>query len=149
MPSFCSKLYWSEAGSNVTRIASTVLGGVGGVTTVVSGPAHLTDPGGISIDYVTQRIYWADTGSGAIGVVGLDGSGPGRLVSALPNSPFQVAVDGDFVFWSNFDSINYNFVDRMDPGRVHTSQLQEPLSRSFTLFGMVVVNSNRRPDPGT
>lgn len=119
------------------------------MTTVVSGPAHLNEPGGITIDYITQRLYWADTGSSSIGVVGLDGSGPGILVSALSNAPFQVAVDGDFIYWTNFNSIYYNFVDRMEPGRVYSSQLQEPLSQSFTLLGVVVVNSNRRPNPGT
>lgn len=119
------------------------------MATIVSGPAYLMEPSGIAIDYVTQRIYWADSGGRAIGVVGHDGSGPTSLVSALPTSPFQVAVDGDFIFWSSFESINYSFVDRMDPGRVYGSQLLEPLARSFTLFGMVVVNSNRRPNPGT
>ena len=142
----CSTLYWSEAGSNTTRIASTVPGGVGDVATIVSGPAHLTEPGGIAIDYVTQLIYWADSGGGAIGVAGLDGSDPRSLVSALPTSPFQVAVDGDVVFWSNLGSINYNFADRMDPRRVYSSQLLEPLATSFTLFGLVIVH--RRPDQG-
>lgn len=118
------------------------------MATIVSGPTYLIEPSGIAIDYVTQRIYWADSGGRAIGVVGHDGSGPTRLVSALSTSPFQVAVDGDFIFWSNFESINYSFVDRMDPGRVYSSQLLEPLARSFTLFGMVVVNGNRRSDPG-
>ena len=69
-------------------------------------------------------------------------------VTSLSESPFQIAVDGDFVIWTQNSSIDFKYVDRRSPGDVYTSFLQEPLARSFTLFGVIVINGNRRPGSG-
>ena len=141
------RLYWSEVGSSSSRIASSERDGTS-VSTLVSGPTHVSIPLGITIDFVTNRLYWADAGSSSIRYVTLDDNTVGTLVTSLSESPFQVAVDGDFVIWTQNSSIDFKYVDRRSPGDVYTSFLQEPLARSFTLFGVIVINGNRRPGSG-
>ena len=141
------RLYWSEAGSSSPRIASSERNG-SSVSTLVSGPTSVSEPLGITIDFVTKRLYWADAGNNSIHYVTLDDNTVETLVTSLSESPFQVAVDGDFVIWTQTSSIDFKYVDRRSPGDVYTSFLQEPQTRSFTLFGVIVINGNRRPGSG-
>ena len=118
-------------GSNVTMVTS-----------------DLQEPGGLTIDFVSQRLYWADSLGGSVGYVGLVDQQVVTLQKNLSEAPLQVAVDGHFVLWTSGGSEFYNFLDDRAPSVVHMTALEEPILYSFQLYGIVVVNSNRRPEPG-
>jgi len=89
-------------------------------------------PNAITLDLVSERLYWADAKLHLIGSVGLDGSRP-NIISE-PNwalhHPFSVSVFEDWVYWSewgqNGSSIfKANKFDGSDLGQVTEAALQQ------------------------
>ena len=64
---------------------------------------EVSQPLGITCDYTTQRIYWADAGLSTISYSTYDGSGRSVLVSGLDgvNIPFGVTIYGDLLYWTD------------------------------------------------
>jgi hypothetical protein len=62
-------------------------------------------PYGIAIDAAAGKIYWAATGTGAIRVANLDGSGTPQSLFTSELSPSGVAIDpgGGKIYWTNAD----------------------------------------------
>ena len=74
--------------------------------------ATLDEPRGVTIDPVTERIYWANFGDGAgksISYANLDGSGGHDLISNIGSDPSAVGPEGTAIdpatrkiYWSDF-----------------------------------------------
>lgn len=64
---------------------------------------QIPNPQGMTLDPATERLYWADLGSGTgndgtIGRVGVDGGGQQVLASSVI-VPYDVTVSGPYVLW--------------------------------------------------
>jgi hypothetical protein len=74
-------------------------------------------------------VYWASSGSGAIGRANLDGTGANARFIAGGSDPFGIAVDGRHIYWTNIASgaigranldgsgVDQNFIPRVADSR--------------------------------
>ncbi|XP_004476224.2 pro-epidermal growth factor isoform X2 [Dasypus novemcinctus] len=92
------RLFWTEMGIN-PRIESSSLQGFG---RLVVASSDLVWPSGITIDYLTDKLYWCDAKQSVIEMANLDGSKRQRLAQNDVGHPFAVAVFEDHVWFSDW-----------------------------------------------
>ena len=68
---------------------------------VVIDSSQLTWPNGLTIDYTSDRIFWADSKRDYIGSSNLDGSNIIAVAKNIPN-PYGLAVFEDNIYWTNY-----------------------------------------------
>ncbi|XP_077981564.1 very low-density lipoprotein receptor-like [Glandiceps talaboti] len=93
-------MYWSDWGEPA-KIEKAGMNGLHRQTLVDS---DIQWPNGISIDYVSRRIYWVDAKLHLLGSVGLNGENRINIITSptiLPH-PFSVAVFGDLMYWTDW-----------------------------------------------
>ncbi|XP_052368355.1 low-density lipoprotein receptor-related protein 1B-like isoform X11 [Oncorhynchus keta] len=90
-------MYWSEVGSNPQIERS----GMDGSERKVVLTRGLGWPVSLSVDTLTDRIYWADEKLQCIGSVSLEGHNVRLLQLTEMPSPFSVMVFNDMVYWSD------------------------------------------------
>lgn len=110
-------IYWSNF--NASTIGRANIDGSGANNSFITGTG--TQPRGIAID--ASHIYWAIWNGGygnAIGRAGLDGTDVNKTFATAAN-PYAVAVDGSYVYWTNY--LQYNTIGRatLDGGQVNQS----------------------------
>ena len=134
-------LYWAESG-HVSRMALD-----GSSSVVVLASNNVGHPSGLTINYVTNRLFWADPVMGTIEYSRLDGSGRTELLSGESSSPFKIDVMGGFVVWNSLGAANFHFVD-ISLGDYEDLVVTQPTGGSNPVYGFVVVSDRRRPTPG-
>ena len=82
----------------------------------------LTSPYGITIDYMEQKIYWVDAFLDKIEYSNTDGSNRVTLTT-LPEGfglgvPYSLTLDGDFLYWSEWDTNSLYSVHKTEGGNV-------------------------------
>ena len=96
------KIYWADTTSGTIRVAN--LDGTG-ARDLYTGES---EPSGVAIDPTAGLIYWANaiSGSGAIRVGNLDGSGAARSLFANESYPVGVAIDpaAGKIYWGSYDT---------------------------------------------
>lgn len=101
--------YWTDPGGIATGsdLIRRAKANGSSIETVVTG---LSEPRGIALDLVNQRIYWADPGVSAIQAANMDGSGPIQSVAAAGNGAAGVALDvpGGKMYWTDSDDFQIN-----------------------------------------
>lgn len=117
-------MYWSDVGSPGKIEVASMDGSERSV--LVPG---LGWPNGLSIDFTTQTLYWADAQSNSIECVDLDGSNK-RLVLQGLGHPFGLDVYGDFIYWTDWNSKNIKQANKSNASSVsiirsHLSGLME------------------------
>ncbi|XP_013877868.1 very low-density lipoprotein receptor isoform X2 [Austrofundulus limnaeus] len=90
-------MFWTEIG-NMVKIERAGMDGSERRAVVNS---SLGWPGGISVDYISERVYWTDERLGAIGSSTLDGGDVKILQLKETTNPFSVAVFNDMLYWSD------------------------------------------------
>ena len=105
---------------------------------------ELVAPYGITIDYIEQKIYWVDAFLDKIEYSNLDGSGRVTLTT-LPEGvglgvPYSLTIDGDFLYWTEWDTNALFSVHKTDGGNV--SQILSGLLVNPN--GIQVVSASRR-----
>ena len=68
---------------------------------VIDSSSRLSWPNGLTIDYSSDRIFWADSKEDYIGSSNLDGSHIVIVADHIQN-PYGIAVFEDSVYWSNY-----------------------------------------------
>ncbi len=63
-------------------------------------PENLQWPNSVTVDQITERVYWVDRRAGYIASSTLDGSDMRKIVTSNVGSSFGLAVFEDLVFWS-------------------------------------------------
>lgn len=59
-------------------------------------------PNVITIDHKLQQIFWSDARFDKIEKCSLDGSQRSVLLAETPQHPFDIAVYGSFIFWTDW-----------------------------------------------
>uniref|UniRef100_A0AAZ3NZM1 EGF-like domain-containing protein n=1 Tax=Oncorhynchus tshawytscha TaxID=74940 RepID=A0AAZ3NZM1_ONCTS len=90
-------MYWSEVGSD-PQIERSAMDGSERKVVLTHG---LSWPVSLSVDTLTDRIYWADEKLQCIGSVSLEGHNVRLLQLTEMPSPFSVMVFNDMVYWSD------------------------------------------------
>ena len=93
-------MFWTDWGEN-PKIEQAFMDGSGRCTIVDS---DLSQPNGVTVDYIAEKIYWGDSDLEKIEYSNYDGSerrsveteGTGLLY------PFGLTVAGDILFWSDW-----------------------------------------------
>ena len=93
-------LFWSDWG-NIPKIEKS---GMDGTEREVLATDNVMWPNGISLDLVTERIYWVDAKLHIIASVKFDGSHPLIITeqSSALHHPFSVSVLEDWVYWTEW-----------------------------------------------
>lgn len=100
---FCSetdRIYWSDVGKST--ISRAFLNGSNQETVVQDG---LVSPAGLALDWITDKLYWTDSGSKArIEVASLDGKQRALLVWQRLLKPRDIVVNPieGIMFWSDW-----------------------------------------------
>uniref|UniRef100_A0A5F4VVB3 Pro-epidermal growth factor n=1 Tax=Callithrix jacchus TaxID=9483 RepID=A0A5F4VVB3_CALJA len=92
------RLFWTDTGIN-PRIESSSLQGLG---RLVLASSDLIWPSGITIDFLTDKLYWCDAKQSVIEMANLDGSKRRRLTQNDVGHPFALAVFQDYVWFSDW-----------------------------------------------
>ncbi|TWW60722.1 putative vitellogenin receptor [Takifugu flavidus] len=90
-------MFWTEIG-NVVKIERAGMDGSERRAVVNS---SLGWPGGVAVDAIAERVYWADERLGAIGSAALDGNDIRILQTKDTSNPFSLAVFNDMLYWTD------------------------------------------------
>ena len=77
----------------------------------------LTWPNGLSIDYDTRKLYWADARTDLIECVDFDGSHRAVILQDLKH-PFGLDVHSGFIYWTDWSSKDIQRASISDPSSV-------------------------------
>jgi len=91
-------MYWTDWGK-LPKIERAALDGSHRITLV---NASIAWPNGLSIDYLSRKIYWADAKLDKIEVMNLDGSNRRMVLSDRLPHIFGFTVLGDRLYWTDW-----------------------------------------------
>ena len=103
-------------------------------------------PSGLTINYLSSQLFWADPLMGTIEYSGLDGSNRTTLLSGLSLNLFNIDVLGNYVVWNSLGATNFHLIDIVEGGG--DVVLTPPTSNSIPVYGFVVVSDRRIPSTG-
>lgn len=59
-------------------------------------------PNGLTIDYITQKLYWTDAKHHVIESAHMDGSGRKKVISKGLHHPYAITVFEDYIYWTDW-----------------------------------------------
>ncbi|XP_050691158.1 prolow-density lipoprotein receptor-related protein 1-like isoform X1 [Eriocheir sinensis] len=93
------KIYWTNWNSEAPSIQRSLMNGIN-MESIVTTLIHM--PNGLAIDHKAQKLYWGDARLDKIERCNLDGSDRVTLMKITPSHPFDLAVYGDYIFWTDW-----------------------------------------------
>ncbi|XP_049880284.1 low-density lipoprotein receptor-related protein 1 [Pectinophora gossypiella] len=94
-----SRLYWTNWNESSPSIQRAYTSGLG-LQSIVS--TDIMMPNGLALDHKAKKIYWADARLDKIERMHYDGSHRHIVTQSSTQHPFDVAVAGDYVFWTDW-----------------------------------------------
>ncbi|XP_052130857.1 prolow-density lipoprotein receptor-related protein 1 isoform X2 [Frankliniella occidentalis] len=94
-----ARVYWTNWNSNSPSIQRAYTNGFD-VETIIS--ADIRMPNGLVLEHSTQKLYWCDARLDKIERTEYDGSNRVVLVAVITHHPFDIAVYGNFLFWTDW-----------------------------------------------
>ncbi|RZF40959.1 hypothetical protein LSTR_LSTR013214 [Laodelphax striatellus] len=94
-----SRVYWTNWNSHHPSIqrSFTTINSIESVITT-----DIRMPNALTLDHPAQKIYWGDARLDKIERADYDGSNRVVLTSIMPQHPFDIAVYGEFIFWTDW-----------------------------------------------
>ncbi|XP_076313100.1 LDL receptor protein 1 isoform X3 [Tachypleus tridentatus] len=93
------RVYWTNWNTQHPAIQRAYLSGYGHQSIITT---DIKMPNGLTIDHKAQKLYWTDARLDKIERCNLDGSSRSVLKLEDPKHPFDLAVYGDYVFWTDW-----------------------------------------------
>ena len=111
-------MYWTDWG-DVARIERASMDGSG---REVLQDEDLIWPNGLTLDYLANRVYWADAFLDKIEYSNLDGTS--RIVLETEENgilhPFSLTLEGDLLFWTEWQNNSIFFTHKILGSTVST-----------------------------
>ncbi|XP_039297964.1 low-density lipoprotein receptor-related protein 1 [Nilaparvata lugens] len=94
-----SRVYWTNWNSHHPSIqrSFTTINSIESIITT-----DIRMPNALTLDHPAQKIYWGDARLDKIERADYDGSNRVVLTSIMPQHPFDIAVYGEFIFWTDW-----------------------------------------------
>lgn len=92
-------VFWAEGGPE-PEISRAGMDGRERRVLVSRSHGELLSPAGLTLDLLTDRIFWADRGLHRISSARLDGSGVVRVLELPDLQPLSLSVAEDWLYWS-------------------------------------------------
>ena len=126
-------MYWTDWGKH-PGIERAALDGSQRITLVDTSVAW---PNGLTIDYFSRKIYWADAKLDKIEVINLDGSSRRVVLNYRSSHIFGLTVLGDHLYWTDWQKRAIESVDK------RTRKDRQTIIDSLAdLMGLKAVNLN-------
>ncbi|KAK8724240.1 hypothetical protein OTU49_011302, partial [Cherax quadricarinatus] len=93
------QIYWTNWNSEAPSIQRSLVSGLR-VESIVT--TLIKMPNGLAIDHMAQKLYWGDARLDKIERCNLDGSDRVILLKNVPSHPFDLAIYGDYIFWTDW-----------------------------------------------
>ncbi|CAH1393043.1 unnamed protein product [Nezara viridula] len=94
-----SRLYWTNWNSANPSIQRSFTSGYG-LESIITTDIRM--PNAITLDHGAQKLYWGDARLDKIERAEYDGTNRIVLSKATPQHPFDMAVYGEFIFWTDW-----------------------------------------------
>lgn len=133
---------------NTSRIARSSLSDISStVNTFISLPSD-SYPTGITIDYLNNKLIWADQSNRTIQFSTFNGSNHMTfLTTSEENRPFQLAITGNTLYWTTEGSNKFSKTTLYDSTGI-TSLDVFGIANNPRLYGVTTFDDNKRPDSG-
>ncbi|XP_068223129.1 low-density lipoprotein receptor-related protein 1 isoform X3 [Palaemon carinicauda] len=92
-------IFWTNWNSEAPSIQRSLVSGMR-VESIIT--TQIRMPNGLAIDHIAQKLYWADARLDKIERCNLDGSDRYSLLKNVPSHPFDLAIYGDYLFWTDW-----------------------------------------------
>ncbi|KAK3853890.1 hypothetical protein Pcinc_039590 [Petrolisthes cinctipes] len=93
------QIYWTNWNAEAPSIQRSLLSGIR-IESIVT--THIWMPNGLALDHKAQKLYWGDARLDKIERCNLDGSDRVVLLRNVASHPFDLAVYGDHLFWTDW-----------------------------------------------
>ncbi|XP_042220954.1 prolow-density lipoprotein receptor-related protein 1-like isoform X2 [Homarus americanus] len=93
------QIYWTNWNSEAPSIQRSLVSGIR-VESIIT--TQIKMPNGLAIDHKAQKLYWGDARLDKIERCNLDGSERLVLLKNVPSHPFDLAIYGDYLFWTDW-----------------------------------------------
>ena len=104
----------------------------------------LKAPTGLTIDYPNNKLFWLDFKMHNIESSDLDGTNRRRIVVYGLQHPFDIAVFGDNVYWSDFGLKTVSSANKFT-GKNKTELIKRENITSFVPKGISILHSLSQP----
>ena len=107
----------------------------------------LSQPNGISIDLVSQRVYWSDSDLDKLEFINFDGSSrtPVETEATGLQHPFAVSVAGDILFWSDWETNSIYATHKQHGAEGSLGHFATIATFGSNPYGVEVLLSSRQP----
>ena len=136
-------MYWTDWGREA-KIETASMDGTERRDLVVDA---ISQPNGIAIDLVAQRVYWADSDLDTLEFISFDGTGRTQVETEAMGlqHPFGVSVGADILFWSDWNT-NTIYVTHKEHGADDgLGYFSSVAIFSSTPYGIEALRSDRQP----
>ncbi|XP_060807225.1 prolow-density lipoprotein receptor-related protein 1 [Amyelois transitella] len=136
-----SRLYWTNWNESHPSIQRAYTSGLGLQSIVTT---DILMPNGLALDHAAKKIYWADARLDKIERCDYDGSHRQIVTHSSAEHPFDVAVFGDYVFWTDWIS---HGVFRADKRAGDVIALRRDVQRPMAIVVVAPQHQTCSPDP--
>lgn len=137
---FCSYVIWINRGTTPTIMRASL----DGSDIQILHTTGLIQPGGITMDYAAQKMYWTDTSRRVIESSYFDGSRRELLISLSETAPFSITLQRRVVYWTDATSNAVFAINKeIGSGRDRTIVGVYVASRNISSVVTIVPNRQR------
>lgn len=124
------RLYWTNWNDSAPAVQRAYTSGRA-LQTLVS--TAILMPNGLALDHRAKKLYWADARLDKIERMDYDGSHRQVVTQSSAEHPFDVAVAGDWVFWTDWVA---HGVFRVDKRTGEVAQLRKDVPRPMAIVAI-------------
>ncbi|UYV74243.1 LRP1B [Cordylochernes scorpioides] len=126
----CSQIYWTNWNTNNPTIQRAYTNGHQ-PHAIISTDIRM--PNALTLDHAAQKLFWADARLDKIERCNYDGTDR-HIISHVPQLPFDLAVYGNFIFWTDWVAHAVLRANKMTGGDV--VELRKNIQRPMAIIAV-------------